>query len=627
MDMSARPIPQFCCEQIERTKLAREWKSWKTSLEFYFEAHDIHDQKMKRAKMLHLGGTQLQRVFTNLPDADKVPLVAWEKRWYDTAIEKLDEFFQPVRQETLERHRLREMKQKSDERFAQFILRLRQQVADCGFDKHPPEVAKILTEITLIDVIVEGCSSAELRRRILKEDQTLEQIEALGATLEGVEEQVKGFRTEQNTDDKVFQVTENRPWTTRPMRQDKAACFNCGNTGHWSKSPQCPARNQTCRNCKQKGHFKSVCRTKKRVPSKTLTEYPNKRIRVIQAESEAKENTDHEVTKHEQEDQEKHYYAFYSGNRSNIINCQIGGVKWEILIDSGADCNLISSSAWTKLKDAKVQVHSSTRGCDRTLRAYGSQHPLNVLGSFVADIKVGQRSTRAEFFVVDGGQQCLLGDSTAKELGVLKVGLDIQNVKEHPKPFAKISGIQIHIHMDPEVKPVFQPLRKVPIPLEAAVNAKLEELLARDIIEVKVGPATWVSPLVVVGKSNGEPRLCLDLRRVNEAVLRERYPMPVVDEYLARLGKNMIRSKLDIREAFLQVELAPESRDATTFITSKGLYRFKRLPFGLVSAPEAFQRTMDEILIGCEGTHWYLDDVIVEGATIEEHDQRLHKVQ
>lgn len=620
METDSRPIPPFCCEQIERTKLAREWKSWKTSLEFYFDAHEIVDQKVKRAKMLHLGGPQLQRVFTNLPDADKVPLVAWEKKWFDVAVEKLDAYFQPVRQDTLERHRLREMKQRKDERFAQYLLRLRQQSADCGFDKHPPEVAKVLMEVTLIDVIVEGCSSNELRRRILKEDQTLEQIENLGAMLEGVEEQVRCFNSDQGMEEKVFKVAETPAGPSRSVPLDKTACFNCGYTGHWANDPQCPARDQTCRSCKRKGHFKSVCDKKKRRTSRPNDGRSTRKIRVIQSEGES--NKEPEV-----EGREKNYYAFYSGNKTNVIDCRIGGVKWKILIDSGADCNLISSEAWQQLKEAKINVYSSVKGCNRTLRAYGSEQPLNVLGSFVADIQIGQNCTKAEFFVVDRGQQCLLGDATSKELGVLKVGLDIQNVEEDRKPFAKIAGIQIQIHMDPKVKPVFQPLRKVPIPLEAAVNRKLEQLLDRDIIEVKTGPTSWVSPLVVVGKSDGEPRLCLDLRRVNEAVLRERYPMPIVDEYLARLGKNMLRSKLDIREAFLQVELAPESRDATTFITSKGLFRFKRLPFGLVTAPEAFQRTMDEILTGCEGTHWYLDDIIVEGATVDEHDQRLKKVE
>ncbi|XP_062716024.1 uncharacterized protein K02A2.6-like [Aedes albopictus] len=170
-------------------------------------------------------------------------------------------------------------------------------------------------------------------------------------------------------------------------------------------------------------------------------------------------------------------------------------------------------------------------------------------------------------------------------------------------------------------------MRRVPVALEEAVNSKLKELMARDIIEEKKGPVTWVSPLVVVGKANGEPRICLDLRRVNEAVLRERHPMPVIDDFLARIGPNMVRSKLDVKDSFLQLELDEESRDAMVFLTARGLYRFKRMPFGLVSAPEVFQKTMDTILAGCEGTWWYIDDVYIEGKDKQEHDERVAKVE
>lgn len=260
------------------------------------------------------------------------------------------------------------------------------------------------------------------------------------------------------------------------------------------------------------------------------------------------------------------------------------------------------------------------------MRGYGSQQPLDVVGTFEAEVNVGLRSTLAEFFVVKGGQKDILGDSTAKKLGVLKVGLDVNSVDLKCKPFSKINGVQASIEMDPAVKPVFQPVRRVPIPMEAAVNQKLDQLLKRDLIEVKNGPASWVSPLVVVGKASGEPRICLDLRRVNQAVVREHFPMPVVDEYLARLGHGKIWSKLDIREGFHQVELTEELRDITTFITNRGLFRFKRLPFGLVSAPEIFQRIMEEMSSGCEGSFWYLDDIIVEGATKEIHDRNLQKV-
>lgn len=180
--------------------------------------------------------------------------------------------------------------------------------------------------------------------------------------------------------------------------------------------------------------------------------------------------------------------------------------------------------------------------------------------------------------------------------------------------------------MNPETTPCFQPLRRIPIPLEFAVNEKLDELLKRDIIETKKGPATWVSPLVVAKKANGDIRLCVDLRRVNEAVVRDRHPMPIIEDILMRIGKGKLWSVLDIKDAFFLLVLDEETRDVMTFITHRGLYRFKRLPFGLVSAPEIFQRAMDEILADCEGCYWYLDDVVIEGSTDMEHNARLNKV-
>lgn len=255
---------------------------------------------------------------------------------------------------------------------------------------------------------------------------------------------------------------------------------------------------------------------------------------------------------------------------------------------------------------------------------------MEILGTFNAPIAAGGRTVQAEFFVVAKGQRNLLGDTTSKELGVLKVGMDIHRIADqNPQnlvPFPKVKDVQVHIQMNPNIVPVFQPLRRIPIALEDAVNKKLDELLEKDIIEKKVGPASWVSPLVVANKANGEIRLCVDLRRVNQAVIRERHPMPVIEDVLAKVGRGSVWSILDVKDAFFLLELDEASRDIVTFISHRGLYRFKRLPFGLVTAPEIFQRTMDEMLADCDGAYWYLDDVGVEGRTIEEHDSRLNKV-
>lgn len=123
MDAS-RPLPQFRCEDIEKSRLHHEWRDWKSALERYFEANDIIDQFRKRAKLLYLGGPQLDKVFTNLPEGSKFPLVATEKKYYDVAVSALDSYFQPVRQDVLERHRLRQMRQLPGEKFAHYMVAL-----------------------------------------------------------------------------------------------------------------------------------------------------------------------------------------------------------------------------------------------------------------------------------------------------------------------------------------------------------------------------------------------------------------------------------------------------------------------------------------------------------------------
>ena len=100
---------------------------------------------------------------------------------------------------------------------------------------------------------------------------------------------------------------------------------------------------------------------------------------------------------------------------------------------------------------------------------------------------------------------------------------------------------------------------------------------------------------------------------------RERHPLPAVDQTLAQ----QLFTKLDANSGFWQIPLAPASSLLTTFITPFGRYRFNRLPFGISSAPEHFQRRMSEALAGLSGTVCMMDDILIHGSTCEEHDQRL----
>lgn len=110
----------------------------------------------------------------------------------------------------------------------------------------------------------------------------------------------------------------------------------------------------------------------------------------------------------------------------------------------------------------------------------------------------------------------------------------------------------------------------------------------------------WCAGMVVVPKKSGKVRICVDLKPLHESVLREVHPQPKVDKTLAQLSGAKFFSKLDANSGFWQIPLAEESRLLTTFITPSGRYCFNKLPFGISSAPEHFQRRMTAILNGLQ---------------------------
>ena len=102
--------------------------------------------------------------------------------------------------------------------------------------------------------------------------------------------------------------------------------------------------------------------------------------------------------------------------------------------------------------------------------------------------------------------------------------------------------------------------------------------------------------------------------------------MPRIEELLFVIGQGKIFSRIDLQNAYLQVSVEEDSQKFLVINTHKGLFRFKRLPFGLASSPAIFQRFMSQTLVGIEGVATYLDDILICGRTKEEHDHRLQLV-
>jgi len=134
------------------------------------------------------------------------------------------------------------------------------------------------------------------------------------------------------------------------------------------------------------------------------------------------------------------------------------------------------------------------------------------------------------------------------------------------------------------------------------------------------------SNIVTAKKRDGSLRLCVNLSDVNKAIILDTYPLPTMDELTERIAGSTVFSKVDLLWGYLQLELAEDRRYLTSFVTHEGVYRFHSLPFGLASGPSAFHQVVRKILDGLDGCVSILDDILIYGRTIAEHDERLHRV-
>ena len=174
--------------------------------------------------------------------------------------------------------------------------------------------------------------------------------------------------------------------------------------------------------------------------------------------------------------------------------------------------------------------------------------------------------------------------------------------------------------------PIKQRPRRLPYAYRDEADQQIREMLANGIITPSVSP--WSSPIVLVRKKNGDLRFCVDYRKLNQITVNDSHPLPLISNLLDSVKDAKYFSLLDLRSGYWQIPVAQEDRAKTAFVTQNGLYEFTRMPFGLKTAPATFQRAMEVILAGLtfEICLCYLDDVIVFGKTLTEHNDRLKTV-
>jgi len=144
----------------------------------------------------------------------------------------------------------------------------------------------------------------------------------------------------------------------------------------------------------------------------------------------------------------------------------------------------------------------------------------------------------------------------------------------------------------------------------------------------KESSSAWTSPVVVVKKKNGNFRLCVDYRKLNQVTERDEYPLPLINDIFDTMTGAQWFTTLDCMSGYWQMKVADEDQSKTAYITEDGLYEFTVMPFGLSNAPASFQRMMDRVFKDYKGkfVSVYLDDITIYSKTFKDHLQHLQLV-
>lgn len=250
------------------------------------------------------------------------------------------------------------------------------------------------------------------------------------------------------------------------------------------------------------------------------------------------------------------------------------------------------------------------------------------MGKFLANTESKGKKFELWVFVVDGPfANNLLSRSTACKMGLVQ---RVDEITDHNDVYGDIGllncePVKIELKSDTTPYSLASP-RRIPFPLLPKVEQELKRMLSLGIISEVTEPTEWCAPMVPVVKKNGSVRICVDLKRLNQAVKRERFILPTLEDIAPKLSGASVFSTLDASSGFWQIPLDSSCVKLTTFITPVGRFCFNRLPFGVTSAPEIFQREMSKLLIGHKGTAVVMDDILVYGKDQNEHDENLEAV-
>lgn len=625
MDKLFNTSGQNPCMNWDSPDLPTAFKKFREHAEFMFNGP--LEKKSEEAKCNYLmiwAGEKGREIFSTWS------VTADEKKLLKTYWENFETYCKPKSNTIYCRYKLRSRVQKENEPFEAFVTDLKILIKDCAY---PAEINDDIVR----DHIVFGVNSSKIREKLINEgsDLTLQKCIDIARTYELSKSQV------QEIDGKPQQAAaaadvhvvrgrgrknklsyrRNRDHKTGPgashsrTAPQSTICGQCGNTHSQGK---CPAKGAKCHKCGRINHFSKMCRTKN-----------------IHSISQDQQNSDSD------DSQDFFVYTvnnsidFNSRSDQAFVKIFINCISQEIdcKVDTGSQVNILPYRVFKQLRMKHPLLPP-----DNVLTSYTGDK-LSVLGKTKIQVSYNGQSVSSDFYVVETDSPPLLSLHTSLDLGLIRFtfavdnqansGLDKTQVLSEYKDLFQGIGLlpgTCTLHLKENAVPVVNPPRKVPVAIQGRLKKELDSMEAKQIIAKVSEPTDWVNSLVCVEKPGSQKlRVCLDPKALNDNICRPHYPMRTIDDVTSKLTDAKYFSVLDSTKGYWSIKLDKSSSLITTFNTPFGRYRYLRLPMGIRSSQDIFQRKVDEALEGLDGVVSIVDDILVFGRTKAEHDQNLRQ--
>ena len=412
---------------------------------------------------------------------------------------------------------------------------------------------------------------------------------------------------------KIF--AKSAPNTNRDFKDEKLRRCNFCDRPHQFKKELCPAFGAKCSKCGRLNHFASRC-------GKFLPQKPYKPNR----SPDSNRNVHHVADDTEEFSEINNVYS--KTNRSKQIKCKMGIANKlvDFQIDSGSSISILPIRFVTD----KNKIYATSN----VLKTWnnGLYKPIGEVKEIIFNPKNGKKYF-GKFTVCKDDYLPILGLTACEKMNLLVVNNDnfervnTVSLDSFNDVFSDEIGTlkgEYKLKVKEGAQPCLMGSRRTPIKQRDEIMTEIYNMVKKGILEEVREPSEWISQLVVAKKASGQIRICLDPRELNKVLIRERFQLRILDEILYEMAESKIFSKFDLSNGYFHVKLDKDSRKLTTFETPNGLFRYKRLPFGLCVAAEVFQKKLCQAITGLKGVLCIADDIIVHGKNKDEHDANLN---